>query len=108
MTRDDIIRMAREAGIRLSKDVWPWEGEAEEALERFAALVAAAERQACRKICVEVAYSNLAMTEREIILGLVCADAIEASVLGIPVEEIIAKAMYLESDEFLRQSYINE
>ncbi len=103
MTRDDIIRMAREAGVSES-ELFP----REQAIERFAALVATAERQACRKICVEVAYSNLAMTEREIILGLVCADAIEASVLGIPVDEIIAKAMYLESDEFLRQSYINE
>ena len=41
MTRDDIIRMAREAGLWPAvTDVFPKE------LERFAALVAAAEREA--------------------------------------------------------------
>lgn len=53
MTRDDIVRMAREAGIRLSKDVWPWEGEAEESMEHFANLIAAAEREACARVCDE-------------------------------------------------------
>ncbi len=45
--REDIIRMAREAGI--SK---PWDQEPVkwETLERFAALVAAAEREACAVI----------------------------------------------------------
>lgn len=42
MTRDDIIRMAREAGFAHS-----WSDAAGDALERFAALVAAAERAAC-------------------------------------------------------------
>ena len=47
MNRDDIIRMAREAGI--SK---PWDQEPVkwETLERFANLVAAAEREACAQI----------------------------------------------------------
>jgi len=44
MTRDDIIRMAREAG-------WNWPEvhttSIDDRLERFAALVAAAEREAC-------------------------------------------------------------
>jgi hypothetical protein len=47
MTRDDIIRMAREAGVPDSWDLnWfdPY-------YERFAALVAAAEREACAKVC---------------------------------------------------------
>jgi len=44
MTRDDIIRMARQAGIAKHGLGWTcWEGQ----LERFAALVAAAEREAC-------------------------------------------------------------
>jgi len=50
MTRDDIIRLAREAGIV----DWSLHGRLEskeEALERFAALVAAAEREACADIC---------------------------------------------------------
>jgi len=41
MTQDDIIRMAREAGFA---------GGGCEALFRFAALVAAAEREACAKV----------------------------------------------------------
>ena len=52
MTRDEIIRMAREAGARPSKhpekwDVWEFQ---DPAIERFAALVAEAEREACAKV----------------------------------------------------------
>jgi len=48
VTKEDIIRMAREA------DVWvagqePYQTQ----LERFAALVAAAEREACARVCDE-------------------------------------------------------
>ena len=61
MNRDDIIRMAREAGLGTSlthdggeKRVWiegaDWHAE----LSRFAALVAAAEREACAKVCEEI------------------------------------------------------
>ena len=47
MTKDDIIRIAREAGIAKHGLGWTcWEGQ----LERFAALVAAAERDACAKV----------------------------------------------------------
>ena len=46
MTREEIIRMARAAGFDdlffLTKDL---------SLERFAALVAADEREACAKVC---------------------------------------------------------
>ena len=48
MTRDDIIRIAQECqliGMRPHLD-----GIYEEALQRFAALVAAAEREACAKL----------------------------------------------------------
>jgi len=44
MTRDEIIRMAREAGLIPPPLDWPQKYA--EALERFAALVAAAEREA--------------------------------------------------------------
>jgi hypothetical protein len=44
MTRDDVIRMAREAG---GFNITP------AFLERFATLVAAAEREACAKVCEE-------------------------------------------------------
>lgn len=47
MTRDDIIRMAREAGHHV-----PYAFTLQE-IERFAALVAAAEREACARVCEE-------------------------------------------------------
>ena len=47
MNRDDIIRMAREAGLADSNGVV----HAFYQLERFAALVAAVEREACAKVC---------------------------------------------------------
>jgi hypothetical protein len=55
MTRDDIIRMAREAGMAEPQEVMYnnfWTADQKE-LERFAALVAAAEREACAKVCQE-------------------------------------------------------
>ena len=45
MTRDDIIRMAKEA------DLWLTSDERIAAVVRFAELVAAAEREACAKVC---------------------------------------------------------
>ncbi|NCX56237.1 MAG: hypothetical protein EBW87_03460 [Burkholderiaceae bacterium] len=53
MTRDEIIRMAREAGWpSMALDNLPGTGDMHR-LERFAALVAAAEREACAKVCME-------------------------------------------------------
>jgi hypothetical protein len=52
MTRDDIIRMAREAGF---SQPWTAPTSTQERLERFAALVAAYEREACAQICEEEA-----------------------------------------------------
>ena len=52
--RDNIIRMAREAGLAaLLRDTQ----KTHEALERFAALVAAAEREACAKVCEDAISS---------------------------------------------------
>jgi hypothetical protein len=50
MTRDDIIRMAREAGLYLATDVHWMPIIGLEYAEKFAALVAAAEREACADI----------------------------------------------------------
>ena len=63
MDKDDIIKMAQEAGFATS-----WTEAAGEALERFAALVAAHEREACAKVC-ETFYNHEAKD---------CADAIRA------------------------------
>ena len=45
MTQDEIIRMAQQAGIAHAAGIYM------EHLERFAALVAAYEREACAKVC---------------------------------------------------------
>jgi hypothetical protein len=49
MDREEIIRMAREAGLLTEGEAWvsPYQ----EAMEHFAALVAAHEREACAKVC---------------------------------------------------------
>ena len=51
MTKDDIIRMAQECGH--------WSGQTIEmndvGIERFADLIAAAEREACAKVCDDLA-----------------------------------------------------
>ncbi len=52
MTKDEIVKMARETGLVRTGDKWVeparW-GVTE--LVHFAALVAAAEREACAKVC---------------------------------------------------------
>jgi hypothetical protein len=51
MNRDDVTRMAREAGLHIATDVnWmPIIGL--EYAERFASLVASAEREVCAQMC---------------------------------------------------------
>ena len=64
MNRDDIIRMAQDAGMTGLE--WTWEE-----LERFANLVAAAEREACAKVCeaegerVDASWVSCAFAIRE-------------------------------------------
>lgn len=53
MNRADIIRMAREADLLVTADL-PEDSPFVAELERFAALVAAAEWEACSKVCDEV------------------------------------------------------
>ena len=59
MNREDIIRMAREACDQAPREDWnstAWVF-GDETLERFAALVAATEREACAKVCEETTAS---------------------------------------------------
>ena len=51
MTQDEIIEMARQAG--LDPDLWNYT----DAFEAFAKLVAAKEREACLKVCDDTFYS---------------------------------------------------
>ena len=77
INKDDIIGMAREAGF-----CWPniQTMTIEQRLERFATLVAAAEREACAQVCESLASpSRLSDPSRSWITGtLDCATAIRA------------------------------
>lgn len=63
MTTDEIIAMATEAGLN-SYRIAP--GEAVAAWERFAALVAAKEREACAQVCSDKALRCEAEAQRAI------------------------------------------
>ena len=81
MTRDDIIRMAKQAAEETGTLV-PTEWN-DPLLERFAALVAAAEREACAKVCEKMAdniYSNSHEDSQPMphAVAKFCADAIRA------------------------------
>jgi hypothetical protein len=68
MTRDDIIKLAREAGIKNDCDgIWC---DADQ-LIAFAALVAAAEREACAKVCDGMDHNG-------VMIAADCAAAIRA------------------------------
>ncbi len=72
MDRDDIIKMAREAGFNPVS----YMGANLESFERFAALVAAHEREACAKVCEE----RQEVFQKYYTKGLaaMCAEAIRA------------------------------
>ena len=85
MTRDDIIRMAREAGLVLGYPFLP------EHLERFAALVAAAEREAYQHVhrLLEAHQAALEASEKP---G------------PWPAKEVIAKAVAAEREACARMA----
>ena len=68
-----IIEMAREAGFAVS-----WTESAGEALQRFAELVRADEREACAKVCEEQEYHYWRATEDQDFTPIDCANAIRA------------------------------
>ena len=60
MNRQDIIRMARDAGL-IGKPIFT------EGLEHFAALVASAEREACAEIAEKQRYAmNISLTSHPV------------------------------------------
>ena len=88
MNKDDIIRIAKEAGMQyrehLDQMATPYcDGVYMEELERFANLVAAAEREACAKVCDERGQGRYALEHYAALtyLGAThdCAAAIRAS-----------------------------
>ena len=69
MNREDIIRMAREAGFYIhNNEIYSMftqsDQELTEWIERFAALVASAEREACAKVCEDLVPTYLKDGER--------------------------------------------
>jgi histidinol phosphatase-like PHP family hydrolase len=80
MTREDIIRMAQEAGLHLATDAHWMPIIGLEYAEKFAALVAAAERDRAINIAMkaaENAYDKAVARERE-----ACAELCEKFVLA--------------------------
>jgi hypothetical protein len=79
MTREEIIRLAREAGL---ENYGPTQsapysyGIFVDCVDRFAALVAAHEREACAKLCEEREKANLYGVKE-------CAAAIHARGVGV-------------------------
>jgi hypothetical protein len=80
MNRDDVTRMAREAGLHIATDVnWmPIIGL--EYAERFASLVASAEREVCAKDLYEASEAAKNVDPQGFVWKAVkeCADAIRA------------------------------
>jgi hypothetical protein len=56
MTREDITKLAQEAGLHLATDVHWMPIIGLEYAEKFAGLVAAAEREACAEVCEQIAH----------------------------------------------------
>jgi len=77
MKQEDIIAMAREAGFSTHHEmIWIDTWEVSPYMQRFAALVAAAEREACAKVC-DARY--MGDNNREDMEAKKCAEAIRAS-----------------------------
>jgi hypothetical protein len=81
MNREDIIRMVQEAREQVAKELPPNTFDLDLFHERFAALVAAAEREACAKVCESLPLEwedqpNIAQAELATMMD--CALAIRA------------------------------
>ncbi len=76
MNREDIIKLAREAAPCCENEGLVCFDHNE--LERFAALVAAAEREACAKVCEELRFSALGPSAEAKYQRDLCAKAIRA------------------------------
>jgi hypothetical protein len=72
MTHDDIIRMAKEAGVYTNKTSGELHGY-KHSLKKFAELVAEREREACAKVCDEMDHDG-------VMIAADCAATIRARV----------------------------
>jgi hypothetical protein len=78
MTTDDIIRMAREIDLLTTTEPDGYQFWIPENLERFAALVAAAEREACAKVCDDLPLPPYVSNNDAHIWDVTCVDCAEA------------------------------
>ncbi len=79
MTRDDVIRMAREAGAEFRAETILVNGkDADDFVQAFAALVAQKEREACAKVCDGLAYVHVDGFAKRRAENTDCANAIRA------------------------------
>ena len=75
MNREEIIKIAREAGFESHDAMINYTKE----LQRFATLVAAAEREACAKLCENYLFENV----DERFVSLNCAALVRARGLNV-------------------------
>jgi hypothetical protein len=73
MNQEDIIRMAREAGMYQDLNV-SWN----QSIQNFAALVAAAEREACAKVCDELPAPDIYSDTDKSMWEVTCTDCGDA------------------------------
>jgi hypothetical protein len=98
MNQDDVIRMAREAGFESnSLGATYTSGWLPDLLERFAALVAAHEREQCAKVCDELGeywagYKDTALLNGDIALSNAASGEPRAA-------EAIAKAIRARGEQ---------
>jgi hypothetical protein len=81
MTRDETIKLAEEAGWRVDSEGEILEGDGwhiqTDIVERFAELVAAAEREACAKVCDDMS-GPIEIYNPAYVHYIGCAEAIRA------------------------------
>jgi hypothetical protein len=81
MTQDEIIEMARQAGLEFKGHGWIADESGYPSFEAFAKLVAAKEREACAELCDQlqapphVSDDDMSMWD---VTSMECADAIRA------------------------------
>jgi hypothetical protein len=71
MTKDEIWRLAKEAGMFVHKDVQP-------EILRFAALVAEKERELCAKVCDDLPAPEVYSDTDKSMWDVTCVDCAEA------------------------------
>jgi hypothetical protein len=88
MDRDTIIRLPRKAGFDVNFDIWAASVDGvhiNKELHRFAALVAAAEREACAKLCENLAKDRGMFHPEDELLkkGVLCGAAACAAAIRV-------------------------